>query len=239
MLVNMFNVFVCLFLQVTSFRCCVFCLWYYGSHVSSSACAGSGDAGKRDKERTRRWRRASTTSAGHYWALARLTKTTQTRCRRTRTCFTLWIGLETEPSERREEEEGDEETDRGLVLHKCSSLAYTKGDAVYTIHTTAQNQPNRTHYSSKDNRCKNNVNKSLSEHTKDHYVWKKQTNWKSIFLLSELKASGLVRLMFFILFSSLGSQMKRGFVSQKCSKWDIQIMVFKSFSFVYTCTHFP
>ncbi len=70
-----------------------------------------------------------------------------------------------------EEEEGDEESDRGLVLHKCSSLAYTKGDAVYTIHTTAQNQPNRTHYSSKDNRCKNFVNKSLSEHTKDHYVW--------------------------------------------------------------------
>uniref|UniRef100_A0A8C2KBY9 Delta-like protein n=1 Tax=Cyprinus carpio TaxID=7962 RepID=A0A8C2KBY9_CYPCA len=69
-----------------------------------------------------------------------------------------------------EEEEGDEESDRGLVLHKCSSLAYTKGDAVYTIHTTAQNQPNRTHYSSKDNRCKNNVNESVSEHMKDHYV---------------------------------------------------------------------
>uniref|UniRef100_A0A671QPS3 Delta-like protein n=1 Tax=Sinocyclocheilus anshuiensis TaxID=1608454 RepID=A0A671QPS3_9TELE len=69
-----------------------------------------------------------------------------------------------------EEEEGYEESDRGLVLHKCSSLAYTKGDAVYTIHTTAQNQPNRTRYSSKDNRCKNNVNESLSEHMKDHYV---------------------------------------------------------------------
>ncbi|XP_016388777.1 protein jagged-2 [Sinocyclocheilus rhinocerous] len=69
-----------------------------------------------------------------------------------------------------EEEEGDEERDRGLVLHKCSSLAYTKGDAVYTIHTTAQNQPNRTHYSSKENCCKNNVNESLSEHMKDHYV---------------------------------------------------------------------
>ncbi|XP_043110980.1 protein jagged-2 isoform X1 [Puntigrus tetrazona] len=69
-----------------------------------------------------------------------------------------------------EEEEGDEESDRGLVLHKCSSLSYTKGDAVYTIHTTSQNQPNRTHYSRKDNRCKNNVNESLSEHTKDHYV---------------------------------------------------------------------
>uniref|UniRef100_A0A672QDC4 Delta-like protein n=1 Tax=Sinocyclocheilus grahami TaxID=75366 RepID=A0A672QDC4_SINGR len=69
-----------------------------------------------------------------------------------------------------EEEEGDEESDRGLVLHKCSSLADTIGDAVYTIHTTAQNQPNRTHYSSKENRCKNNVNESLSEHIKDHYV---------------------------------------------------------------------
>uniref|UniRef100_A0A673LN32 Protein jagged-2 n=1 Tax=Sinocyclocheilus rhinocerous TaxID=307959 RepID=A0A673LN32_9TELE len=69
-----------------------------------------------------------------------------------------------------EEEEGDEESDRGLVLHKCSSLAYTKGDAVYTIHTTAQNQPNRTHYSSKENCCKNKVNESLSEHMKDHYV---------------------------------------------------------------------
>ncbi len=127
MLVNMFNVFVCLFLQVTSFRCCVFCLWYYGSHVSSSACAGSGDAGKRDKERTRRWRRASTTSAGHYWALARLTKTTQTRCRRTRTCFTLWIGLETEPSERKRRKKETKRPTEGWFCISAHLLRTLKG----------------------------------------------------------------------------------------------------------------
>ncbi|TRY96132.1 hypothetical protein DNTS_015950 [Danionella cerebrum] len=69
-----------------------------------------------------------------------------------------------------EEEEQDEESEKGLALHKCSSLAYSKGDVMYTIHTTAQKQAHRTHYVSKDNRCKNNLNESLNEHTKDHCV---------------------------------------------------------------------
>lgn len=69
-----------------------------------------------------------------------------------------------------EEGEGDEETETGLVMHKGSSLGYSKGDVVYTIHPSAQNQPHRTQYNSKDNRCKNNVNEQTSEHMKDHYV---------------------------------------------------------------------
>lgn len=69
-----------------------------------------------------------------------------------------------------EEEEGDEEAETGLVLHKCSSLTYTKRDVVCTFHPTAQHQPHRTQYSGKDNRCKNNVNEHTSEDTKDHFV---------------------------------------------------------------------
>ncbi|XP_056616570.1 protein jagged-2 isoform X4 [Triplophysa dalaica] len=65
-----------------------------------------------------------------------------------------------------EEGEGDEETEAGLVMHKGSSLAYSKGDVVYTIPPVAQSQPHRTQYIRKDNRCKNNVN----EHMKDHNV---------------------------------------------------------------------
>ncbi|XP_051504649.1 protein jagged-2 isoform X1 [Myxocyprinus asiaticus] len=77
------------------------------------------------------------------------------------------VGDGAEREDEEEEEEGEEEGDRGLVMHKCSSLAYSKGNVVYTIHNSGQNQPHRTHYSSKD---KNNVNESMSEHTKDHYV---------------------------------------------------------------------
>ncbi|KAL6488015.1 hypothetical protein MHYP_G00046410 [Metynnis hypsauchen] len=62
-----------------------------------------------------------------------------------------------------EDEDGDEKDGQGLVVEKCPSLKYTKGEVVYTICT----QPTRTHYSSKDNRRKN-VNSS--EQVIDLYV---------------------------------------------------------------------
>uniref|UniRef100_W5KLW4 Protein jagged-2 n=1 Tax=Astyanax mexicanus TaxID=7994 RepID=W5KLW4_ASTMX len=66
-----------------------------------------------------------------------------------------------------EDEDGGERDRKGLTVDKCPSLKYTKGEVVYTVCTAAQKQPSRTHYSAKDNRCKNVNN---SEQVKDHYV---------------------------------------------------------------------
>lgn len=66
-----------------------------------------------------------------------------------------------------EDEDGEEKDGKGLMVDKCPSLKYTKGEVVYTVCTAAQKQPSRTHYSAKDNRCKNVNN---SEQVKDHYV---------------------------------------------------------------------
>lgn len=66
-----------------------------------------------------------------------------------------------------EEEDEDREEAGGLVVDKCPSLTYTKGEVMYTVCTMAQAQPLRTHYSAKDNRWKD-VNRS--ERASDLYL---------------------------------------------------------------------
>lgn len=77
------------------------------------------------------------------------------------------IGDGAERQDEDEDDEGEEEGSSGLVVDKCPSLKYTKGEVVYTVHTAAQTHPLRTHYSTKDNRCKD-VNRS--ERVNDRYV---------------------------------------------------------------------
>lgn len=69
------------------------------------------------------------------------------------------IGDGAEKQDEEEEEDREEEGSLGLALNKCPSLKYTKGEVVYTVCTAAQTHPLRTHYSAKDNRCKD-VNRS-------------------------------------------------------------------------------
>lgn len=60
-------------------------------------------------------------------------------------------------AEKQDEEEDDDREDAGspgLMVDKCPSLKYTKGEVLYTVCATAQTSPLRKHYSTKDNRCK-------------------------------------------------------------------------------------
>lgn len=77
------------------------------------------------------------------------------------------IGDGAEKQDEEEDDEREEEGSSGLVADKCPSLKYTKGEVVYTVRTAAQTHPLRTHYSAKDNRCKD-VNRS--EQVNDCYV---------------------------------------------------------------------
>ncbi|KAI5108419.1 protein jagged-2-like isoform X1 [Silurus meridionalis] len=76
-------------------------------------------------------------------------------------------GAEKQDEDEEEDEDREEERGPGLVVDKCPSLKYTKVEAVYTVFTAAQTHPLMTHYSSKDNRCKD-VNRS--KRVDDHYV---------------------------------------------------------------------
>ncbi|XP_060727662.1 protein jagged-2 isoform X1 [Tachysurus vachellii] len=71
------------------------------------------------------------------------------------------IGDGAEKQEEENEDGGEEEFSPGLVVDKCPSLKYTKGEVVYTVCPTIQTLPLRTHCSDKDNWCKD-VN--LSDH---------------------------------------------------------------------------
>lgn len=68
------------------------------------------------------------------------------------------IGDGAEKQDEEDEDSGGEEGgSSGLMVDKCPSLKYTKGEVVYTVCPTVQTLPLRTHY--KDNRCKD-VNRS-------------------------------------------------------------------------------
>lgn len=66
-----------------------------------------------------------------------------------------------------EDEDGEEKAGQGLMVDKCPSLKYSKGEVVYTVSTVAMTQASRTHYSAKDNRRKNVY---TGEWVKDHNV---------------------------------------------------------------------
>lgn len=65
-------------------------------------------------------------------------------------------------AEKQDDEDEDSEEEgggTGMVVDKCPSLKYTKGEVMYTVCPTVQTLPLRTHYNTKDNRCKD-VNRS-------------------------------------------------------------------------------
>lgn len=83
------------------------------------------------------------------------------------TCPLDRIGDGAEKQEEEEDEDREEAGRSGLVVEKCPTLKYSKGEVLYTVCTTTQAQPLRTQYNAKDNRWKD-VNQS--ERSSDVYL---------------------------------------------------------------------
>ncbi|XP_053535337.1 protein jagged-2 isoform X1 [Ictalurus punctatus] len=96
----------------------------------------------------------------------------QSSCREDRRSVTYPLdrigdGAEKQDEDEEEDDDREEDCSPGLVVDKCPSLTYAKGEVVYSVCTAAPPHPLRTHYSTKDNRCKD-VNRS--ERINDRYV---------------------------------------------------------------------